>query len=40
MGYEIGVDNDIYGDARVKIDSNDELNDYYIFSNDDVFLFL
>jgi len=39
MGSEIGVDGDICGDARIKMDSDDELDDYYIFSNDDVFFF-
>jgi len=38
MGSQIGVDNDIYGDARVKMDYDDEPDDYYIFSNEDVWL--
>jgi len=39
MRSEIGVDGDICGDARIKMDSDDELDDYYIFSNEDVFFF-
>ena len=34
MRSEIGVDNDIFGDARVKMDYDDKLYDYYIFSNE------
>jgi hypothetical protein len=40
MGSEIGVDNDICGDARVKMDYDNELDDYYIFFNEDVCLIL
>jgi hypothetical protein len=40
MGSKIGVNNDICGDARVKMDYDDELDDYYIFSNEDVCLIL
>ena len=38
MGSEIVVDNDISGDARIKMDYDDELDDYYIFFNEDFFL--
>ncbi|KAG6789645.1 hypothetical protein POTOM_005763 [Populus tomentosa] len=38
MGSEIGVDNAIYDDARIKMDSDDELDDYYIFSNENFFV--
>ena len=37
MGSEIVVDNDISGDARIKMDYDDELDDYYIFFNEDFF---
>jgi hypothetical protein len=43
MGFETSVDNNVCGDARVKMDTdddfNDEVDDDYIPSNEDVFKF-
>ena len=43
MGFETSVDNNVCGDARVKMDTdddfNDEIDDDYIPSNEDVFKF-